>query len=347
MSRILFAITLSLSTLLISLSAVAGEDYPEVGDVQRFSPDLDNLLAPGAVIQRLTGDAFQWSEGPVWVPGENYVLLSDVPTSTVWKWSEHGGLEAFMKPSALEDGRERDPGMQGTNGLVMSLDGKLLAADHGSRSLYKMDLQTMKKTMVAGHFDGKRFNSPNDLALSRIRWPMSIFFTDPPYGLKGQDESPLKELEFNGVYRFDRSGTVTLLDDSIARPNGIGLSLDEKTLYVANSQKEQSVWLAFDLDEKGNVKAGPRLFASAQKWADEGAKGLPDGMAVDVGGNLWATGPGGVFIIDPHGKILGLIQTGTAAANCAFGGEDGSMLYITSHKFLARIKTRTKGIEFL
>jgi len=346
MSRILQAVILSLSTLAFSLSAVAGEDYPEVGKVQRFSPDMDKLLAPGAVIERLTEDTFTWSEGPVWVPGDNYVLFSDVPTDTIWKWSESGGLEVFMKPSALEDGRERDPSMQGTNGLMMSLDGKLLAADHGSRSLFEVDLNTLEKTMVVGHFEEKRFNSPNDLAVSRVRWPAAVYFTDPPYGLKGQEESPLNELGFNGVYRLDRSGTVTLLDDSMIRPNGILLSPDEKTMYVANSQKKNTVWMAFDLDGQGNVKGDPRLFASAQKWADEGAKGLPDGMAMDVDGKLWATGPGGVFIIDPQGKILGLVETGTAAANCAFGGEDGSMLYITSHKFLARIKTQTKGIEF-
>lgn len=340
MSRILHAITLSLSTLLFSLSAVAGEDYPEVGKVQRFSPDMDKFLAPGAVIERLTEDTFTWSEGPVWVPGDNYVLFSDVPTNTMWKWSEGNGLEVFLKPSSLEEGNS------GTNGLMMSLDGKLLAADHGSRSLFEVDLKTMGKTMVVGHFEEKRFNSPNDLAISRVRWPTAIFFTDPPYGLKGQDDSPLKELEFNGVFRLDSSGAVVLVDDSMIRPNGILLSPDEKTLYVANSKKENTVWMAFDLDEKGDVKGEPRLFASAQKWADDGAKGLPDGMAVDVDGNLWATGPGGVFIIDPQGKILGLIETGTAAANCAFGGEDGSTLYITSHKFLARIKTKTKGIEF-
>lgn len=346
MSRFFNAIAFSLLTLFFCMPAVAGETYPTVGQVQRFSPAMDKLVSPGAVVERLTEDTFSWSEGPVWVPGGNYVVFSDVPENTAWKWSEAGGLEVFLKPSALVDGREADPSKQGTNGLMMSLEGKLLMADHGSRSLVEVDLQTMEKKMLAGQFDGKRFNSPNDLAISRIRWPLAVFFTDPPYGLKGQDDSPLKELEFNGVYRLDRSGVVTLLDDSMVRPNGIALSPDEKTMYVANSQKEQTVWMAFDLDDEGNVEEGPRLFASAQKWADEGAKGLPDGMAMDVDGNLWATGPGGVFVIDPNGKVLGLIETGTAAANCAFGGEDGSTLYITSHKFLARIKTNTKGIEF-
>lgn len=338
-----------LTLLLLSLAfpLCAAEDHPAIGAVHRYSDAIDRLIEPGAVVEQLTGEVFSWSEGPVWVPEGAYVVLSDVPEDTAWKWSEAGGLEVFMKPSSLQDGRERDPTMQGSNGLMLSLDGALLAGDHGSRSLISLDLGTMKKTMLAGHFEGKRFNSPNDLVVSRLRWPGSVFFTDPPYGLKDQDKSPLKEIDFNGVYRLDVSGEITLLDDSMERPNGIGLSRDEKTLYVANSQKEKAVWMAFDLDENGDVADGPRLFASAQKWADEGAKGLPDGMAIDVEGNLWATGPGGVFVIDPHGTILGLVETGTAAANCAFGGEDGSELYITSHKFLARIRTNTRGIEFL
>lgn len=346
MSRHFNTVAFSLAALFFCLPVVAGEGYPSVGQVQRLTPAMDKLVSPGTVIERLTEDKFSWSEGPVWVPGGNYVVFSDVPENTAWKWSEAAGLEVFMKPSALVDGQELDPSNQGTNGLMMSLEGKLLMADHGSRSLFEVDLQTMEKKVLAGHFEGKRFNSPNDLAVSRVRWPQAVFFTDPPYGLKGQDDSPLKELEFNGVYRLDSSGEVVLLDDTMARPNGIVLSPDEKTMYVANSQKGNSVWMAFDLDDDGNVKDGSLLFASAQKWADEGAKGLPDGMAIDVEGNLWATGPGGVFVIDPRGKIIGLIETGTAAANCAFGGEDGSTLYITSHKFLARIKTNTRGIEF-
>lgn len=346
MSRLFSAFALSLLTLFFCLPAIAGEVYPTIGQVQRFTPAMNKLVSPGAVVERLTEDTFTWSEGPVWVPGGNYVVFSDVPENTAWKWSEEAGLEVFLKPSALVDGREVDPSGQGSNGLMMSLPGNLLMADHGSRSLVEVDLQTMEKKMLAGHFDGKRFNSPNDLAVSRVRWPHALFFTDPPYGLEGQDDSPLKELDFNGIYRLDPSGEVVLLDDTMARPNGIGLSPDEKTMYVANSQKGNTVWMSFDLDGDGNVKEGSRLFASAQKWADEGAKGLPDGMAIDVEGNLWATGPGGVFVIDPHGKIIGLVETGTAAANCAFGGEDGSTLYITSHKFLARIKTNTRGIEF-
>lgn len=325
----------------------AGQDsYPTVGQVHRYEAALDELIAADAVIEQVTEAVFTWSEGPVWVPEGDYLLFSDVPEATAWKWSQAAGLEVFLKPSSLDDGRQSNPSGQGSNGLMLSLEGSLLAGDHGSRSLIEIDLASREKRLLAGDFRGKRFNSPNDLVISRLRWPGSVFFTDPPYGLRNQDKSSLKEIEFNGIYRFDREGEVILIDDSMVRPNGIGLSPDERTLYVANSQKDRTVWLAFDLDENGNAINGPRLFASAQDRADQGAKGLPDGMAIDVDGNLWATGPGGVLVIDPSGQLIGLIETGTSIANCTFGGEDGSVLYMTSHSFLARVQTRTRGLEF-
>jgi len=300
--------------LLVLLAAMAcsayadGRAFDAVGGVQRLAPELDALLPADARPERLTPDTFSWSEGPVWVPAGDFLLFSDVPEATMWKWSEAAGLEVFLKPSWHDDGGARDPAGQGSNGLLLNLDGTLLAADHGSRALVSINLATRATTPLAGRFEGKRLNSPNDLAISRTRWPGTLFFTDPPYGLTGQDDSSLKELAFNGVYRLDHDGTVTLLDGSMGRPNGIVLSPDERTLFVANSQKERAVWLAFDLDETGGVAGGPRLFFSAQARADAGAPGLPDGMAMDVHGNLWATGPGGVLVIGPGGQLLGVID---------------------------------------
>lgn len=347
MKKNLLSIFQSIVLLCLAIPAVtAAGEFPEIGKVHRFDDALDHLLADGAVIEKLTGDKFLWSEGPVWIPGKNMLLFTDVPGNTMWKWTEPSGLEEFLKPSAMDDGRGPNPSAQGMNGLMLSLQGSLLAGDHGSRSLVEIDLATRERTALADQFEGKRFNSPNDLVISRKRWPGTVFFTDPPYGLKGQEESPLRELDFNGVYRLTADGAVTLLEESMVRPNGIALSPDEKTLYVANSQGDNTIWNAFELDVDGSVASGPRLFASAQQLADQGKKGLPDGMAVDVDGNLWATGPGGVLVFDPSGKLLGLIETGTAAANCAFGGEQGSTLYITSHQFIARIETKTRGLEF-
>jgi gluconolactonase len=341
MNRV-FSVGLSILLLFGSALAWSGErTYPVIGEVERYAPGLDALVGGDAVIEQLTGDTFSWSEGPVWVPDGAYVLFSDVPQNTMWKWSESGGLQEFLKPSAHDAGAD---GSGGTNGLVLGLDGKLLAADHGSRTVYSMDLETMQRSTVIAAFEGKRFNSPNDLVVSRVRWPGTLFFTDPPYGLKGQDESPLKELDSSGVYRLDPSGAVTLLDDTLLRPNGIGLSPDEKTLYVASSDRSNIIFRAYELDEAGNVAGEPRTFADTTKWSEAGDPGANDGFAVDTRGNLWATGPGGVFVINPEGEILGLIRTGTRVANCAFGGPEGQTLYLTSHKFLARIKTTVKGL---
>lgn len=325
--------------------SVAG-DYPEIGTVHRYDDALDRLLDEGVHIEKLTEDTFMWSEGPVWVPGKNVLLFSDVPGNTIWRWSETSGLDTFLQPSAMDDGGPANPSGQGTNGLMLSVEGSLLAGDHGSRSLVEIDLSTKERAAVVTEFEGKRFNSPNDLVISRKRWPGTVFFTDPPYGLKGGEDSPQRELDFNGVYRLDADGKVTLLEGSMARPNGIALSPDEKVLYVANSQGDNTIWNAYDLNGDGSIAGGPRLFASAQDLANQGKKGNPDGMAVDVEGNIWATGPGGVLVFDPSGKLLGLIETGTAIANCAFGGEDGNVLYMTSHQFLARIQTKTRGLEF-
>ena len=344
LSMFVFRPAVLLCLLMPGVSAAG--DFPEIGKVHQFDDGLESLLDSGARIEKLTQDVFGWSEGPVWIPGHNMLLFSDVPGNTMWKWSEASGLEEFLSPSAMDNGLAPNPSGQGTNGLMLSLQGSLLAADHGSRSLVEIDLSSNKQTALATEYEGKRFNSPNDLAISRKRWPGTVFFTDPPYGLKGQEESPLQELDFNGIYRLDTDGSVTLLDDAMARPNGIALSPDETVLYVANSQPHNTVWNVYDLAGDGSISDGPRQFASAQALVDRGRKGNPDGIAVDVEGNLWATGPGGVLIFDPSGKLLGLIETGTAIANCAFGGKNGSTLYMTSHQFIARIETNTRGVEF-
>ena len=335
---------MSAACLLFSSVVVAGGPYPVVGEVERISPEMDRLVPQDAVVERLTEDRFSWSEGPVWVPQGGYLLFSDVPENMMWKWSEAGGLEPFLDPSALADGRPVDPSGQGTNGLVLARNGRLLAADHGSRSLYELDLETKERRPVSTAYGDKRYNSPNDLVVSRSRWPGTVFFTDPPYGLDGQDDSGLKELDFNGVFRLDPTGEVTLLDDTLTRPNGIGLSPDEKTLYVAVSDRSNLVFRAYDLDDAGGVAGRPRTLATTTRWHEAGDRGGNDGLAVDTEGNLWATGPGGVFVIDPDGEILGRIRTGTPAANCTFGGPDGRTLYITSAAFLARIKTNARGL---
>jgi gluconolactonase len=185
---------------------------------------------------------------------------------------------------------------------------------------------------IVSAFEGKKFNSPNDLV---IHSKGDIYFTDPPYGL---DQWDTKELDFQGVYRIDLSGKLTLQVDSLSRPNGIGLSPDEKTLYIAQSDPEKARYYAFDLDENGNVISG-KVLLDVTELVGENRKGLPDGLKVDKKGNLFATGPGGVLVISPEGKLLGTIMTGEGTANCAFNG-DQSYLYMTADMYLMRIRLK-------
>jgi gluconolactonase len=257
----------------------------------------------------------------------------------MYRWSEKDGVSVFLDPSGYDG---PDPGAfreAGSNGLIRGPRGTILVADHGNRAVARLDLATKKKTFLATRFQGKRFNSPNDLVLAKSG---VIYFTDPPYGLEGLNKSPLKELPFNGIYRLDPDGKVSLVDDSMTFPNGIILSPDERTLYVANSDPQRPIWMAFALDAQGRV-TGKRVFADASAEAKAGLPGLPDGMAIDTEGNLFATGPGGVLVFAPDGRRLGRIDTGTAIANCAFG-EDGRTLFLASNNMLARVRTKTKGL---
>lgn len=315
--------------------------FPTVGIIHSYNPELDSLIPVGARVEKLA-DGFGWSEGPVWIRDGAYLLLSDVPGNRMHRWSEADGLSVFLEPSGYDGGEAgifREPG---SNGLIRGPGNSILMADHGNRAVARLDLATRQKTFLATHFQGKRFNSPNDLVLARDG---SIYFTDPPYGLEGLNRSPHKELPFNGVYRLRPGGEVELLDDSLTFPNGIILSPDERTLYVAVSDPERAQIIAYDVGADGGV-SGRRVFADLTSLVGKADPGLPDGMAIDVAGNLFATGPGGVFVFRPDGTTLGRIDTGTAIANAAFGGEDGRTLYLASNNFLARIRTATKGLGY-
>lgn len=312
---------------------------PAVGMIYSEGGALDRLIAPGTAIKRLA-EGFEWSEGPVWIPNPGYLLLSDVPRNRIYRWSEREGLSVFLEPSGYagtDKGIFREPG---SNGLIRGDGNTILLADHGNRAIARLDLSTRAKTLLATHFQGKRFNSPNDLVRAADG---SIYFTDPPYALEGLDKSPHKELPFNGVYRLLPSGAVELVDKRLTFPNGIALSPDGRTLYVAVSDPDRAHIYAYALDRSGRP-SGRRLFADLTEAARSGLPGLPDGMAVDVQGNLFATGPGGVHVFSSGAVRLGRIDTGTAVANCAFG-DDGKSLFLTSDNFLARIRTKVEGFE--
>jgi gluconolactonase len=314
--------------------------YPHIGSIRRDSPALDRLIDRDAPIEMLE-DGFIWTEGPVWISEGPWLFFSDVPANRMYRWSERSGVSLYLSPSGYEGDdllAFREPG---SNGLIRGPGLSLLIADQGNRAIAAFDLDKRTKTLLATEYQGKKFNSPNDLV-----WASNgaIYFTDPPYGLEGLNASPLRELAFNGVYRLDVDGTVTLLESGLSFPNGIILSPDERTLYVTNSDPRRALIMAYALDAAGNI-AGRRIFADMTSLVGDDRPGLPDGMALDVEGNLFATGPGGILVFNRDGTMLGLISTGTAVANCTFG-DDGGTLYMASHTMIARVRTRTTGLGF-
>lgn len=312
--------------------------YPIVGQIHRHSPALDAVVAPDARIQQLA-EGFVWAEGPVWVRDGGYLVFSDVPGNVMYRWSEADGVSEFMNPSGYA-GPPTDAFTEpGQNGMALDAAGDLLACDHGNRALARIDLKTRKKTFFLDRYQGKRFNSPNDLAVSKTG---AIYFTDPTYGLKGRNASPLRELDFNGVYRLRPDGTLDLLDADLTFPNGIALSPDQRRLYVSVSDPDGPKLVVYDLGPDG-LPTSKALFFDAMSLRQAGGQGLPDGMCLDTEGRLYATGPGGVLVLTPDAELLGVIETGTAIANCAFG-EDGSTLFLASNHTLARVRLKTTGL---
>lgn len=336
--KISFPLFGRLASVLLAMLAVArarGEEFQ--GKIERFDPALDRLIAADAPVEKLA-EGFQWAEGPVWLAGA--LVFSDVPKNTAYRWKEGmTAAEIFLKPSGLlladADARAafREPG---SNGLALDSQGRLLLCQHGERRIARWE--NGKFTSVADRFDGKRFNTPNDLAVQRSG---EIYFTDPPYGFREVDDSPLRELPWHGVYRVATDGAVTLLTKTIRYPNGIAFSPDEKTLYVGSTENGNPHIVAFDVQPDGTL-AKERMFFDARPMLATGLQGGCDGMKIDRDGNVWTTGPGGVLVIDAKGKLLGRIATGVPTANCGWG-DDGGTLYITANHFLLRVKTTTKG----
>jgi gluconolactonase len=309
-----------------------------LGKIVRIDPRFDRLVPPGVGLEKVAG-GFAWVEGPAWNRKGSYLLFSDIPNNTVFKWQEGAGISLFLKPSGYTgtvsfQGRE-----PGSNGLTFDSAGRLVICEHGDRRISRVEADGRKTTLV-DRYEGKRLNSPNDLVFASSG---DLYFTDPPFGLPKAFDDPQKELDFSGVYRLSRSGALTLLTKEIRAPNGIALSPDEKTLYVSNADPSRAVWLAYDLRGDGRL-GSKRVFFDATAWTTT-KKGVPDGMKVDREGNLFAAGPGGIHIFAPDGRHLGSIEIGGLTSNVAWG-DDGSMLYITADKAVYRIRLTTKGTGF-
>ena len=324
--------TLSLILLTLTFGAQAqttSSRNTTVGSIERLSAELDAVLIIDQKPEVLA-EGFKWTEGPVWVEKHQMLLFSDIPQNKVFKWTEQSGLEEYLFPagySGTDDGG-REPG---SNGLLLDKNGNLVLCQHGDRRLARMDAPLDKPaarfTTIASSYDGKKFNSPND-AVQHSNG--DFYLTDPPYGLAKKEN---QELDFHGVYRIGKKGEVTLLIDSINRPNGIALTRDEKHLLVGNSEGERPYLYAYELDKQGNVKSGGIVF-DFSPWG-----GGPDGFKVAKSGVIFSSGPGGIWILDADYKAIGRIRIPHAVSNCALS-DDEKTLYITANHQLVRVKLK-------
>ncbi len=314
---------------LLAAPALAVE--PVTPRVRRLSPRLDRMIAPGTEPE-VIATGIRWAEGPVWVAAQNRLLFSDPPANRVRRWSRGTGVSTFLDPSGAAGTDPKLVREAGANGLALDAKGRLLIANSGGRSVDRLDLRTGRRTILADRYGGKRFNSPNDLHVARDG---AILFTDPPYGLADGDESSIKEQPRNGVYRLSPDGRITLLVGDLTRPNGVALSPDERRLYVSVSDEANPRIMAYDLDGGGMVHDA-RVLLDARAMRAAGGPGLPDGMKVARDGTLVCSVPGGMMLMTPEAEPLGLIESGAAIANGAFG-EGGRALFLTANDRVLRV----------
>ncbi len=326
------------TSFLSSHFSMTQNNYPVIGKITRLDPRLDKLIDI-TTRPEVLASGFIWSEGPVWIKEGGYLLFSDVPQNTVFKWKEKEGLSVFLKPSGYT-GTGKYSNEPGSNGLTLNAKGELVSCEHGDRRVSAMPLVGGGKRTLADNYQGKRFNSPNDVVQKSDG---SYYFTDPPYGLPKQENDPTRELTAAGVYRIAPDGKVTMVVSDLNWPNGLAFSPDEKLLYVSQSDPKKAVIMVYPVLADGSLGKG-KVFFDATSFTSN-MTGLPDGMRIDKNGNLFATGPGGVMILAPDGTLLGRIETGEPTANCTFG-DDGSTLYLTSNMYLCRIRTKTTGMGF-
>jgi gluconolactonase len=318
-------------------SSSVGQD--STGKVELYDSSAAGIIDSNAVVE-VIGHHYKWSEGPIWVPSKQMLLFSAVRENTIYRWNGADTPVAWLTPSGYTDTAFRD-GENGSNGLTLDREGRLLLCQSGNRQVVRLNapLDSPKPvfTVLAADYQGKKFNSPNDLVVDSKD---NIYFTDPIYGLPKHENDPTRELKFEGVYKIASDGKLSLLIDSISRPNGIALSLDEKILYVGSSDDQHTHWDAFDLDSNGVIRNGRLLLDGAPLKARAAVKQGADGFKIDRFGNLFAAGPDGVNIISPAGKLLGLIQIyNRPASNCAFN-EGKDVLYITASDEVLRVRIK-------
>jgi gluconolactonase len=316
--------------------------------VERLESALDRIIPVHASLERVA-TGFTWTEGPLWMPA-GYLLFAEIPSNSIRKWSPGVEVGIFLQPSGYQGGTPYGGPEPGSNGMTIDRLGRLTVAGHAQRDVWRLERIDAKAqvTILADSYQGKRLNSPNDLV---YRSDGSLYFTDPPYGLRTQkDDDPDKQLQVNGVYRLPGAfaqnpgtpparGQLQLLVNDLPRPNGITFSPDEKYLYVSNSAPKK-FWMRYVVKADGTLMDGKVFFdASSDPRA-----GSPDGMKVDQKGNLYSAGPGGVWIFSPTGKHLGTIDIPESIGNVAWGGSDHKTLYIAANSSIYRISLKIPGV---
>lgn len=314
--------------------------------VDRLDASIDRIIPADAKLERIAS-GFKWIEGPVWAEGSLY--FADIPGNRICRWAPNAGVSTFLKPSGYKRAKEYGGPEPGSNGMTLDPTGRLTIAGHAQRDVYR--LESLKPdaqvTVLADEYQGKQLNSPNDLV---YKSDGSLYFTDPPYGLPTQkDDDPEKQLKVNGVYRIPHAlqqkagdaparAELQLLATDLTRPNGIAFSPDEKYLYVNNSEPKK-IWMRYRVKPDGTLTDAKLLYdATSDK-----RPGSPDGMKVDKEGNIYSTGPGGVWIFSPEGKPMGTILFGEKTANLTWAGPDHKMLYITASSSIYRVHLKIEG----
>ncbi|MEM0928285.1 MAG: SMP-30/gluconolactonase/LRE family protein [Pseudomonadota bacterium] len=326
---------------LLAGTALASDRHVAVGaSIEVLMDALATVLDPAAEIEQLA-EGFTWSEGPTWDRMRSCLYFSDVPENKAYRWSAAAGLSVFLSPSGIDAAQSEGFREPGSNGLWCDDDGTLFICNHGRRSVERLDVDRHSRATVVGRFEGRAFNSPNDLVFAQDG---TLYFTDPPYGLEGLGQSPLKAMDENGVYRLRPSGIIERLLSDMTFPNGIALSPDDRALYISQSDPEDHYIRRLLLGADGQVAADERWFEAAA-LSMAGEPGLCDGLAVAADGTVFAAGPGGVLVLDPKGVLLGRIVLGEPTGNCAFG-EDGRSLFITSGRRLVKVRTKVRGLRW-
>jgi gluconolactonase len=309
--------------------------------IVKKDPALDEIIPPGAKIEKLAG-GFLFTEGPVWVPrstdSDGYLLFSDPNNNLIYRWTQDGQLSIFLTKSGYRGFDIGEYGQPGSNGLTLDRDGRLTINQHGNRRVVRME-KNGQLTVLADRFQGKRLNSPNDLV---YKSDGSLYFTDPPFGLPKFFDDPRKELPYSGVFRVSPDGKrVQLLTTDLKGPNGLAFSPDEKYLYVDNWDPAKKVIMRYEVQPDGTLANAQVFFDMTSAPGDDAL----DGLKVDVKGNLYVSGPGGLWIISPEGTLLGTVAGPEHPHNFAWGDDDARTLYLCAQTGLYRIPLNIPGIR--